>query len=398
MARPGVGKTAILVQIGLDEALRGRDVLHIALGQSLTQAQSWYDSLFNDWVTGMSAGHKETARTTVARHRILQCFPDHDLSPGRLSEVVARFAKHANFSPTVLLIDGFSWDGPTAAVVAAIRDFRAHAKVLQAEIWMTAQAERAEPEPAVWPKTPCAACAELIDVVLLLTPHGAEASIRLIKDHDNPAVPDTHLLLESDTLRVISALDRANTRHPLPGAYSLLSGGAPGAESAFGECAERWGVHETNYTYAGRAPARTRGVVELSPQELREGEVSATYLQSHWRRSLPATREVRQLLQSIWHQVVTAGEVFVVGRILEDQTVKGGTGWAVELARHFQKPVYVFDQEKNGWFCWQDGEWTAAPAPRITRRRFAGTGTQSLTEQGRTAIEKLFGDSFGAAA
>ena len=35
MARAGVGKTACLVQIALDDLLRGRDVLHVALGQTV---------------------------------------------------------------------------------------------------------------------------------------------------------------------------------------------------------------------------------------------------------------------------------------------------------------------------------------------------------------------------
>ena len=61
---------------------------------------------------------------------------------------------------------------------------------------------------------------------------------------------------------------------------------------------------------------------------------------------LPKTAIFQKILQTIWHQVATAGEVFVVGRLQEDDTVKGGTGWAVELARHFKKPLFVFDQEK----------------------------------------------------
>ncbi len=48
MARAGVGKTAFLVQIGLDDAMRERPVLHIALGQELEHVQSWYDALFDE--------------------------------------------------------------------------------------------------------------------------------------------------------------------------------------------------------------------------------------------------------------------------------------------------------------------------------------------------------------
>jgi replicative DNA helicase len=48
MARAGVGKTAFLVQIGLDDAMRERPVLHVALRQELDHVRSWYDALFDD--------------------------------------------------------------------------------------------------------------------------------------------------------------------------------------------------------------------------------------------------------------------------------------------------------------------------------------------------------------
>ncbi len=49
MARAGVGKTACLVQLGLDYLTRGRPILHISLGQAVEHVQSLYDSLFKTW-------------------------------------------------------------------------------------------------------------------------------------------------------------------------------------------------------------------------------------------------------------------------------------------------------------------------------------------------------------
>ena len=42
----------------------------------------------------------------------------------------------------------------------------------------------------------------------------------------------------------------------------------------------------------------------------------------------------------------------MVSEILDDDTVKGGTGWGAELAKHLKKPVHVFDQTKHHWFQW----------------------------------------------
>ncbi|MBI4821903.1 MAG: hypothetical protein HY791_36935 [Deltaproteobacteria bacterium] len=183
-------------------------------------------------------------------------------------------------------------------------------------------------------------------------------------------------------------------RAPAP-SYTLLSGGAQGAESEFGATAEKFGLREVNFTFAGRTPERTVNLFELSDAELRQGSVSTAYVERQLHRKFPESPTFQKMLQTIWHQVVTAGEVFVVGAILEDGTVKGGTGWAAELARHFKKELHVFDQEKKSWFTWVDGAWKSEDPPMIYRRRFAGTGTRFLTDDGREAIKSLFERSFG---
>ena len=105
--------------------------------------------------------------------------------------------------------------------------------------------------------------------------------------------------------------------------------------------------------------------------------------------------ELRRVLQAIWHQVSTAGEVFAVGAVNPDKTAHGGTGWAVELARHWGKPVHLFDQDRKRWLRWDGRDWVAEEPPVITRERFAGAGTRALSEDGRAAIRALFERSFG---
>jgi hypothetical protein len=102
----------------------------------------------------------------------------------------------------------------------------------------------------------------------------------------------------------------------------------------------------------------------------------------------------KKVLQSIWHQVNSGQEIYVIGKILDDCTVKGGTGWGAEFAKLCNKPLYVFDQDQNGWFHWTGERWESDPAPVITHPHFTGTGTRFLEANGRDAIEALFDRSF----
>ena len=177
----------------------------------------------------------------------------------------------------------------------------------------------------------------------------------------------------------------------------LYSGAAQGAEAAFGEAAARHGIQEVNFTFDGHSDARTRGIRVLTTEELQHGDVSLSYVSKLMNRKYPDTPLFRKVLQSIWHQVNNGLEVFVVGRILEDGTVKGGTGWGAEFAKLCNKPLFVFDQAHDCWQRWTGSSWLACDTwsePVITHPHFTGTGTRFLEQGGSRAIDELFARSF----
>jgi hypothetical protein len=395
LAPAGVGKSACLVQIGLDDLMRERPVLHVAVGQTVEHVATWYDVLFDDLADRVGLADRGGVRESAGRSRLIRTFAEGAFAPPKLDEALAQLQHTMKLQPAAILVDGFDWTGP--GCTAAVEAMKAAARRVGAELWMTAQTPRGYDVSR--PRTltpPCEPCAALIDVGLFLEPQGSHVALRLVKDFGGAAPADVQLSLDGDTLRLVHDGEApAAVRLPAQG-HTLLALGSAGAEAEFGACAERWGLHEVNFTFRGRDEvARTRGLVELGDEELRLGEVSAAYLKAHMHRTYPGTPAFAHVVQAIWHQVSTAGEVFAVGTLEPDGTAHGGTGWAVELARHWKKPVHVFDQEKRRWFAWTGKEWSAEDAPVVTRERFAGCGTRSLNDAGKAAIQALFERSFG---
>ena len=174
----------------------------------------------------------------------------------------------------------------------------------------------------------------------------------------------------------------------------LFSGAANGAEACFGAAAERHGIEEVNFTFEGHNDSRTRGIRVLTHLELKEGDVSLSYVSKLMNRTYSDTPVFRKILQSIWHQINNGQEVYVVGHILKDGTVKGGTGWGAEFAKLCNKPLFVFDQEAERWHRWTGDAWQVESMPKISHEHFAGTGTRELKPNGQKAINDLFDRSF----
>lgn len=175
----------------------------------------------------------------------------------------------------------------------------------------------------------------------------------------------------------------------------LFSSGLKGAEAAFGEAADRYAVKESVLTFVGHKTARmaAANIVTLSTEDLERGDISMEIVSTMMHRTYYEAKKIRKILQVIFHVVNSGHQVFVVGEILDDGTVKGGTGWAAELAKLFNRPLSVFDQKEEKWYSWLEGAWQES-APKIEFNTFVGSGTRNLTEAGRQAIEKLFADSF----
>ena len=176
--------------------------------------------------------------------------------------------------------------------------------------------------------------------------------------------------------------------------YSLFSGGLKGAEQTFGECAEAFGIKEVTFSFDGHKLTREKNVKVLGEAELSRGHISMEIISTKMGRKYAHTETIRKVFQVIFHMVNNGYQVFSIGWIQPDGTVRGGTGWGIELAKFFNRPVSVFDLTTNKWHTWQGGAWTE-DLPVISHKTFCGTGTRNITPEGKKAIQDLFERSFG---
>ncbi len=380
LARPGVGKTALLVHIALDAMLAGRHVLHVGLTDTIDHVRAHYDEVLRA-VQGRGPGQGVNDAMVVAeRARMIHSFAGRDFDPAAIRQSLAVLRDNAEFDPELLVVDGFDSSGMQAHA-ASLADL---ARSEGLRVWASARLDTPVPA-SVWPH-----CA----VAMRLTPDGS--TVRLGIAHASSGVERLALALDPSHLGLIDP-DAVQTRASATYAgadCTLYSGGAKGAEAAFGETATRHGLHEVNFTFAGHLQQRTAGQYVLSPGELASGDVSLSYVSKRLHRTYDDQGGlIRGVLQTLWHMVSRSQQVFVVGRIQDDGTVVGGTGWSVELARMWNRDLWVYDQEATGWYHWQGDQWVGG-TPQVAALHVTGTGTRYLNDDGRAAIEALFARSF----
>jgi hypothetical protein len=384
VGRAGIGKSAFLVQIGLDRLLRGRRVLHVSLSASAEHVRSFYDEIFNGLVKAAGAhGVQDALALQLERGRLIHAYPGSSLSAQALDSALDRDDRLMGFRPEVVLYDGAP-DEADLSALAALAESRGFA------LWTVARTHREEG--GVFEQ------AGRFSTVITLEPSGDHVRLGATKVHGD--VPDQEMGLELDPESLLVVGE--DVWDPDTGPWSpsvddctLFSGGAPGAESVFGELAETWGIREVNFSFEGHDQARDSSRYTLSDQELSSGDVSLLYVKRRLNRKFAGQGpKIKKVLQTLWHQVSRAQQVFVVGMIQENDTVVGGTGWSVELARMWHKDLWVFDQERLAWFKWDGQSWNRG-VPVITAPLFCGTGSRKTEDGTYAALQALFQRSFG---
>ncbi len=202
-SRAGVGKTAFLVGVALDDLLQSRRVLHVSIDDSVDHVRAFYDEVFEDLARTTDLANPQASHLVIERHRYIHTFRGGTFSLSRLRDAIDFLAAHAQFKPETIVIDGYpAFDQEE---VANLNDEMAGLRKLavesDAELWVSALSHREDAAvDARGVPTRIAAVDPHIDVLVCLEPQADHVRLKLIKDHENLEVADLHLELDPTSL------------------------------------------------------------------------------------------------------------------------------------------------------------------------------------------------------
>jgi len=201
MARPGLGKTALLVQIALDAILRGKRVIHVSIGETIDKTKSWYDGILQSILQEYSLNRPHELIDMVTRHRMIMTFKVAAFSRSRLEERLNDLVLQDIFRPNCLIVDGFDF---FTADREALEDIRNLMETMNMQAWFSANCRREDTRvsPAGVP-APCHEIDDLFDMIILLKPEkDATIQLDIIRNYGERVENGKGLRLDPTTMMV----------------------------------------------------------------------------------------------------------------------------------------------------------------------------------------------------
>jgi hypothetical protein len=200
VARHGIGKTAFLVGIALDDAMRGRKVLHVSLDKTVDHLREFYDEIFMDLAHAAHLEDLSSERLSMERNRMLHTYAGKSFTIHKLRHSINFLKEYAHFDPACVLLEGFDFERATLEDVEAFRELAAAFNV---EFWMSAVTHRGVHSNERGIPDSLAKLAPSIAVIVQMADNTNGVQLSLLKDHDNPNVAQLTLALDPETMLLV---------------------------------------------------------------------------------------------------------------------------------------------------------------------------------------------------
>lgn len=203
MARAGLGKTAILVQIALGAILQGNKVIHVSVGETIDKTKLWYKDILKVITEEQKDVNETELLEKVNRNRMIMTFKEDAFSRPRLEERLNDLILQDIFRPDQIIIDGFDFVNSDRTVIEDMKDL---VEQMNLQAWFSAICHRGDDRfsPAGVP-APCHEIDDLFDSVILLKPESdATIQLEVMRNTGKPEKTGTNFQLDPTTMLVKS--------------------------------------------------------------------------------------------------------------------------------------------------------------------------------------------------
>ncbi len=198
LARAGVGKTALIVQLALNTLIKSSNVLHVSLNEPVDKVNLWYKEVFNRLANQYNVKQVNDLFEDILPHRFIMTFKVEGFSVAKLEERLTDLTQQNIFNPQMVIIDGLPFD---ETLKTPLTDLKSFARKNNLHVWFTVTTHRHEKPSDDGLPVQLNNVSDLFDAVIALQPEKDKIHITALKggpeegrDRDQLIDPSTMLI------------------------------------------------------------------------------------------------------------------------------------------------------------------------------------------------------------
>jgi len=197
LARAGVGKTALLVQLAINSLLQEEAVLHISLKDPVDKVDLWYKEVFQNITRIHDINAANQLWDEILPYRFIMTFESSVFSLDRLMKKVEELRSQAIFHPKSIMIDGFSLPDATTSELETLKAF---ARDSGMTVWFTIRGHRGDAQtPDAFATEFASQYNDFFNVILQLSPDKDQIQVKPLRTETTAQPP---LFLDPATLLI----------------------------------------------------------------------------------------------------------------------------------------------------------------------------------------------------
>lgn len=198
MARAGLGKTSLAVQLGVYTMSRRKKVLHISLEQSREKVNLWYSEVFNLLAETGQIENAASKWDAIVRNCFVMTLNPDDFTVPKLKKRLADLTLKDVFTPDTIIIDGFPFEESDRETFT---DLKALADKMGLNVWFTVKTHRHELPADDGMPVQLSELTDLFSTAIQINPDGDKLTLQVLKgEADTTGTPP--LFIDTETMLI----------------------------------------------------------------------------------------------------------------------------------------------------------------------------------------------------
>lgn len=191
-SKKGLGKTSVLVQIGLDKLFQDKHVVHISFNQNADFSMTWYEDIFNEITKKKNINNATELKADTLKKRVILNFNQDSVTGEQIVNTLKALAA-GGISTDCILIDGLDFSRVSADSIKTLKDYAIKAGIV---LWFGVSTD-SEKLKDMLPEN----VATYVDAVIHLEQKPDAIEMKVLKLRDEK-VEVSNLKLDSKTLLI----------------------------------------------------------------------------------------------------------------------------------------------------------------------------------------------------